>query len=109
MKNRFNVLQAIDSWGPQQFLMIQEFEPESLKKSGFDKVMDDQRKLEEEWQKLEATTKRSKSQQDRLDELDRLKFARVAAREGPTWSAFFRQYPNVGGGSTTTSPSATTY
>lgn len=111
MKTRFNVLQAIDSWGPQQFLMIQEIEPESLKKSGFDKVMDDQRKLEEEWQRLDAMTKRNKGQQERLDELDRLKFADIASRASPTWSTFFSEYPNVPmkAGAKTTSTSATTY
>jgi hypothetical protein len=94
-KNRFNVLQAIDSWGPQQFIMIQEIEPESLKKSGFDKVMDDQRTLEEEWQRLDALTRRSKAQSARLNELDRLRFADIVSRTSPTWSTFYWEYPNV--------------
>lgn len=56
-------------------------------------------------------TKRNKGQQERLDELDRLKFADIASRASPTWSTFFSEYPNVlmKAGAKTTSTSATTY
>ncbi len=53
-KTRFNVLQAIDSWGFQQYLMIEELEPGLLKKEGLDRIMDDRLKLEKELEKLDA-------------------------------------------------------
>lgn len=95
MKTRFNVLQAIDSWGPQQFLMMQEIEPDLLKKKGLDKVMDDQRALEKEWKVLDGKTSRTAAERDRLTYLDELKFAEPVARRSPTWSTFFFRYPDV--------------
>jgi hypothetical protein len=92
---RFNVLQAVDSWGPQQFLMMKEIEPGLLKSKGLDKVMDHQAALEEEWTRLDNKKTRSSRQQKRLDELDKLRFNDAAARRSPTWGPFFRKYPDV--------------
>jgi hypothetical protein len=95
IKTRFNVLQAIDSWGPQQFLMMQEIEPDLLKKKGLDKVQEHQRALEAEWTTLEGKKTKSAKQQARLTALDNLRFAHPAERRSPTWSRFYAKYPNV--------------
>ena len=92
---RFNVLQAVDSRGPQQFLMMKEIEPDLLKSKGLEKVIDHQAALEEEWTKLEARKTRTARQQARLDYLDTLRFSHAAARRSPTWGPFVRKYPDV--------------
>jgi hypothetical protein len=94
-KNKFNLLQAIDDWGPQQFLMIQEIEPGLLKKQGLEKIMDDKAALEKEWQTLEAKKNRGPAEVARLKELDVLKFNDPAQRRRPRWHKFFSTYPDV--------------
>jgi N-acetyl-anhydromuramyl-L-alanine amidase AmpD/subtilisin family serine protease len=106
-KNRFNVLQAIDSWGPQQVIMLQELEPKMLKDAGMANIIADRDKLEAEWQRLEAKARRSTSEQTRLDELDKLRFANPSARRSPTWSKFFKTY--VGASATTSTGPASTF
>lgn len=93
--NRFNLLQAIDDWGPQQFLMIQEIEPGLLKKHGLDKIMDDRAALEKEWQTLDAKKVRRPAEDARLKHIDKLKFSDPDKRQGPHWRTFYWNYPDI--------------
>lgn len=95
MKNRFNLLQAIDDWGPQQVIMLQELEPTLWKASGFTNIIADRDKLEAEWQLLDKKASKSAAETSRLETLDKLRFGNPALRRSPKWSPFFRLYPNV--------------
>lgn len=94
-KTRFNVLQAIDSWGFQQYLMMEELEPGLLKKEGLDKIMDDRLTLAKEFDKLDAKTTRSTAEEARHTYLKGLKYMYPAARRVPNWWHFFTAYPDV--------------
>ena len=94
-KTRFNVLQAIDSWGFQQFLMMNEIEPGLLKKEGMEKVIEHQQSLEKELDTLNAKASRTTAEKDRLKYLKRLKFIWPSAERGGSWDPYFRVYPDV--------------
>ena len=93
--NRFNLMQAIDSWGFQQFIMMEEIEPGLLKKEGMDKILDHQKALATEWDSLKAKKTRTTAEEDRLTYLNELKFANLAELKSPTWTTFFERYPDV--------------
>jgi len=94
-KTRFNVLQAIDHWGFQQFLMMNEMEPGLLKKEGMEKVIEHQHALEKELDALNAKASRTTAEKDRLKYLKRLKFLSPTAEWGGSWDPYFRAYPDV--------------
>ena len=94
-KTRFNVLQAIDHWGFQQFLMMNEEEPGLLKKEGMEKVIEHQQALEKELDALNAKTSRTTAEKDRLKYLKRLKFIWPDDERGGSWDPYFRVYPDV--------------
>lgn len=94
-KTRFNVLQAIDHWGFQQFLMMNEMEPALLKKEGMEKVVEHQQALEKELDALDAKASRTTAEKDRLKYLKRLKFIWPSAERGGSWDPYFRVYPDV--------------
>jgi len=94
-KTRFNVLQAIDHWGFQQFLMMNEMDPGLLKKEGMEKVIEHQEALEKELDALDAKTSRTTAQKDRLKYLKRLKFIWPDQEQGGSWDPYFRVYPDV--------------
>ena len=91
-KTRFNILQAIDHWGFQQFLMMKEMEPGLLKKEGMERVIEHQQALEKELDALSAKTSRTSAEKDRLKYLKRLKFMWPDTDEGGSWDPYFRDY-----------------